>query len=585
MAYYAAKLHRDPERFRNAVWGQLEHHRARRLDRLTNPDAAGSRLVHTPSSFDDDDSSARWMSHSYGPLNWRSRSIGGAQRRRRLQDEIGSLSLSNCHLVLWTGEIGLGTPAQKFAVDFDTGSSDLWVPSSQCGNKSCRDDQGWRKYDATASSTYEPGSTNPMLNAFHAQYADGELAVGVHAKDVLQLGDSLTIPDQIFAQITQLEHYNSCASEEGIFGLGFSFISSHNFPTPINNLQDKLRHPIFSLYLDPTDDYPGETSKDGHGKGHAVSSHSELVFGGVNQKHYEGCIVWHNLGQFQEAHSGATFVGYWDFKLDGVQVGGTDMPSSSLAVVDSGSTYVVGPSEAVGQIAKINGATCYTMAPGENPLQVDCDDPDGFDAAQVDCEKPFFDLEFKADGATYRLTKEDLLLDISTSQGDVCLLRLQGSNDIPGWILGDVFLNKYYAAFDFRNKRVGFAKASKNSADVCESDVPMDLAFAGVVHLPTGSDIDNPTQSPVVSPMAHNTETGFVQPAAVNEERARPKPKYVAPESHQKTGAHKFGMFAGTCVIAVILVSLFLRRQRARRFDKLVARYDFELADESLEMQ
>lgn len=256
----------------------------------------------------------------------------------------------------------------------------------------------------------------------------------------MQLGNDIRVPSLIFAEVTEVQGFISCEGEEGVFGLGFEQISSHNYPPLLSEIATSLSHSIFSLYLAPYEDYPEGTYEeqefDEYGNYVSRSNlkpksrSSQIVFGGVDQKHYEGCLSWHDLGQFKSLLSGDKFEGFWDFRLSKVEVGGMTLSYEQVALVDSGASYVIGPPEDVAMFAYMNNAMCFDLMDPDSPQLVDCS-YDAFDAALIDCDQPFFNLEFSADDVTYVLEKEDLTHRLYTSFGEVCMLRVSGSPGIP----------------------------------------------------------------------------------------------------------------------------------------------------------
>lgn len=310
------------------------------------------------------------------------------------------------------GEISLGTPAQSFDVIFDTGSSDLWVASSNCDSSCGRHPT----YDSSASSTYVANGT-----AFNIEYGSGPVS-GYDSQDVLDMG-GLQVQNQIFAEVTDASGLGAgylLGKFDGILGLAFPVISTIGAPTAFENVvnQGLVDVAEFAFYL-----------------GNSRTDKGELTLGGTDPAHYTGDITWVPL-------RAAT---YWEISMADLQVSGKSFVSggSAKAIVDSGTSIMTGPTEEVAAIADMLGAKPFIA--GEY---------------LIDCDYSLPDMEFTIDGNLYTLSPEDYLIP----DGDICLLGLMAL-DIPAptgplWILGDVFMRKYYTVFDTANERVGFALAN-----------------------------------------------------------------------------------------------------------------------------
>lgn len=121
------------------------------------------------------------------------------------------IPLTNFMNAQYYGEITIGTPPQTFSVVLDTGSSNLWVPSTHCSSIAC-----WlhRRFDSSKSQSFKANGTE-----FAIQYGSGSLE-GIISNDVLGVAD-LTIKDVDFGESVKEPGITFAVGRfDGIFGLG-----------------------------------------------------------------------------------------------------------------------------------------------------------------------------------------------------------------------------------------------------------------------------------------------------------------------------------------------------------------------------
>lgn len=310
--------------------------------------------------------------------------------------------------ICYYGELQVGTPQQRFKVIFDTGSSDLWVPNVQMHPVLLK-----RRYNHGLSLTYRPNGA-----PFSVAYGSGPVS-GFYSYDTVEIA-GFELPAYQFAEVNNTEGLGATYAVDpfdGICGLAFPALSSGATP-PFQALVETglLPRNVFSFHLD--DD----------GKG-------ELIIGGSDPKLAIDMDYVPLLSQ-----------SYWQIGIRGVELNSELRSFAPSAIVDSGTSLIAGPRSDVREMVTKLGAV------EENPYIVPC----------MNLENA--NLTFGIGGRDYVIRGMDLSLGMDPIRPSLCLLGLQ-QLDQNFWILGDLFLRRYFVEFDWDGKRVGLSSSGTPRRD------------------------------------------------------------------------------------------------------------------------
>lgn len=382
----------------------------------------------------------------------------GLQRRdNTVQDAL----LNAGHLYI--ANISIGTPPQSMSVQLDTGSSDLWVPSTvstMCRNPSC---DTWGAFDETASETFKPLLTP---DDFYIAYGDDSEYQGNYFSDKLVIGDAEVegMTMAVVKDAANLVGDGSSADNNGLMGIGFdsnqaraATLDVKPFPGVVSQLKNQglIKTLSYSLWLDDIDSLTGA-----------------ILFGGVDTSKYNGDLIAlpmvgfnpNDFGEVNELAIEMTSVGITDANGEMTTISDSDFIAPAL--LDSGTTITYLPSSLAQPILEAAGAV---MDPNIFTPQVPCN---------LSTSKASYVFGFGGpSGPKISIPLSQLVDDpsepeISFADGTpACGLLLIEADDGRA-ILGDSFLRSAYVVYHLGAKTIALANSNINAASgTSESDI------------------------------------------------------------------------------------------------------------------
>jgi len=329
---------------------------------------------------------------------------------------VPTVSLTNFYDVGYYGPITIGTPPQNFTVIYDTGSSNLWIPSIKCVEKVCKQHD---QYNSTASSTYVKNGKPLSI-----QYGSGSMN-GFLSEDTVSMA-GIFVKKQVFGEATTEAHAFDNQPFDGLLGLAFQSISADSVvPVFYNMISQRLvQSGEFAFWLSIDDNQAG----------------SVLNVGGTDPTYYTGSVQMHDIFLWFLGLEWYTIL-IESFYVDGSRQG--ECWPFCRAIVDTGTSLIVGPTSSAQPVIDAIGTV--------NP---DCSNVDSL---------PSFSVGMFG-GYNYPLTAAQYVIKLPDHSGQLtCQLGIVGSDGLPFWILGDVFIRGYYTVFDQSSSQIGFATAKTPS--------------------------------------------------------------------------------------------------------------------------
>ncbi|RQM05608.1 hypothetical protein DH86_00001633, partial [Scytalidium sp. 3C] len=311
--------------------------------------------------------------------------------------------------------VSIGTPAQTLLLDFDTGSSDLWVWSTELSSSIQSQGSSHTIFNPSKSSTFK----NQSGSSWKISYGDQSSASGTVGTDNVTIG-GLTIKNQAVELANQMSQQFIEGAGDGLLGLAWGNINTVTptpVQTPVENMisQDDIPQDaeLFTAYLgswrDANDPDKGE---------------SFYTFGYIDQDVVSGqTISWTPVDNSQ---------GFWMFDSASATVNGkTITQSGNTAIADTGTTLALVSDQVCEQI--------YNAIPGAtyDQTQQGYVFPSSVTADQLPT------VTFAVGGKQFAVQKEDL--SFADAGNNMVYGGIQSRGSMTFDILGDTFLKSIYA--------------------------------------------------------------------------------------------------------------------------------------------